>query len=61
MAKSHTNHLGQEEYLPIKVKLDTLQRLFANEALHADELMCQDKGSKKRLSALILDVLANKH
>lgn len=55
------DHTVHDEYLHLKVKADTLQRLFANQALHADELMCEDLSSKKRLCALLLDVLANPH
>ena len=51
----------QDEYLHLKVKPETLFRLFANQSLHAEELMCEDLSSKKRLSALLLNVLIQQH
>lgn len=59
--QSEPTFAPQTEYLPLKVRMDTLQRLFANQALHADELMCEDQTSKKRLCELLLKVLANQH
>lgn len=59
--RQESSTVSQTEYLPLKVRMDTLQRLFADQVLHADELMCEDQTSKKRLCKLLLKVLANQH
>lgn len=47
----------QQDYIPLKVKLNTLKRLFAAELIHADELVCEDSKSKQALAAMLLELL----
>lgn len=53
----NTADRSENEYLNLKVKPETILRLFQKLEIHVDELQCENSRTKQALSKLLLKTL----
>lgn len=52
--------IDNTQYVQLSLHVETLQRLIAAQALHADEVMCKNKHSMHLLKRVLLNALIGK-